>query len=180
MSPSGPTTAVDQAELATRLRETIELLEAIAADRSVLSGVPDEERKRLLQAVANVYSPDRVERRRIECAQPRDNFQLAGNFTWAPIGILARTQRYGEFCNFSSLDPVTDQTFSPKWVTDLDVNYTMGGARFQVGVQNVFNVFPDENIAAGNNNFFGIQVYPSNSPFGMNGRFVYLRVGYGF
>src|SRR4029450_12233680 len=37
----------------------------IAADRSVLAGVPEEERKRLLQAVANVYSPDRVERRRM-------------------------------------------------------------------------------------------------------------------
>jgi NAD(P)-dependent dehydrogenase (short-subunit alcohol dehydrogenase family) len=48
-----------------RLRETIALLESIAADRTVLSGVPDEERKRLLQAVANVYSPDRVERRRM-------------------------------------------------------------------------------------------------------------------
>ena len=48
-----------------RLRDTIDLLESIAADRSVLAGVPDEERKRLLQAVANVYSPDRVERRRM-------------------------------------------------------------------------------------------------------------------
>jgi NAD(P)-dependent dehydrogenase (short-subunit alcohol dehydrogenase family) len=48
-----------------RLSETIELLESIAADRSVLAGVPEEERKRLLQAVANVYSPDRVERRRM-------------------------------------------------------------------------------------------------------------------
>ena len=48
-----------------RLRETIELLESIAADRSVLAGVPEEERKRLLQAVAHVYSPDRVERRRM-------------------------------------------------------------------------------------------------------------------
>jgi len=48
-----------------RLRETIELLESIAADRSVLARVPDDERKRLLQAVANVYSPDRVERRRM-------------------------------------------------------------------------------------------------------------------
>ncbi|HEY9462587.1 MAG TPA: hypothetical protein VIR54_05825, partial [Vicinamibacterales bacterium] len=47
-----------------RLREAIELLESIASDRSVLAGVPEEERKRLLQAVANVYSPDRVERRR--------------------------------------------------------------------------------------------------------------------
>jgi NAD(P)-dependent dehydrogenase (short-subunit alcohol dehydrogenase family) len=56
--------ATDQLTL-QRLRDTIELLESIAADRSVLAGVPDEERKRLLQAVANVYSPDRVERRRM-------------------------------------------------------------------------------------------------------------------
>jgi NAD(P)-dependent dehydrogenase (short-subunit alcohol dehydrogenase family) len=54
-----------------RLRETIELLEAIAADRSVLAGVPDEDRKRLLQAVALVYSPDRVERRRMSKAAAR-------------------------------------------------------------------------------------------------------------
>jgi NAD(P)-dependent dehydrogenase (short-subunit alcohol dehydrogenase family) len=54
-----------------RLRETIELLEAIAADRGVLAGVPDEDRKRLLQAVALVYSPDRVERRRMSKAAAR-------------------------------------------------------------------------------------------------------------
>jgi NAD(P)-dependent dehydrogenase (short-subunit alcohol dehydrogenase family) len=57
-------TAADQLTV-QRLRDTIELLESIAADRSVLAGVPDDERKRLLQAVANVYSPDRVERRRM-------------------------------------------------------------------------------------------------------------------
>src|SRR5688572_27144914 len=56
--------ATDQLTRA-RLREAIELLESIAADRRVLAGVPEEERKRLLQAVANVYSPDRVERRRM-------------------------------------------------------------------------------------------------------------------
>jgi NAD(P)-dependent dehydrogenase (short-subunit alcohol dehydrogenase family) len=55
----------DKIELLTRLRETVDLLESIAADRSVLASVPDEERKRLLLAVANVYSPDRVERRRM-------------------------------------------------------------------------------------------------------------------
>jgi NAD(P)-dependent dehydrogenase (short-subunit alcohol dehydrogenase family) len=52
------------AELLERLRDTIELLESIAADRAVLEGVPGDERKRLLQAVATVYHPDRSERRR--------------------------------------------------------------------------------------------------------------------
>ena len=72
MSPSGPTGAADQVELLARLRKTIEWLEAIAADRSVLAGVPDEERKRLLQAVAKVYSPDRVERRRMSKVVARE------------------------------------------------------------------------------------------------------------
>jgi NAD(P)-dependent dehydrogenase (short-subunit alcohol dehydrogenase family) len=59
-----PTTPEQQA-LAERLRDAVELLESIAADRSVLEGVPGEARKRLLQAVASVYHPDRVERRRM-------------------------------------------------------------------------------------------------------------------
>jgi NAD(P)-dependent dehydrogenase (short-subunit alcohol dehydrogenase family) len=63
---------VDERAIAERLRETIALLETIAADRSVLSGVPDEDRKRLLQAVALVYSPDRVERRRMSKIAARE------------------------------------------------------------------------------------------------------------
>jgi NAD(P)-dependent dehydrogenase (short-subunit alcohol dehydrogenase family) len=51
--------------LLERLRDATALLEAIAGDHSVLAGVPDDERARLLQAVARVYHPDRVERRRM-------------------------------------------------------------------------------------------------------------------
>src|SRR5262245_7903210 len=60
-----PTTEISTQTLATRLRDTVELLESIAADRSVLEGVPEADRRRLLQAVACVYHPDRVERRRM-------------------------------------------------------------------------------------------------------------------
>ena len=60
------------ARLVDRLREAVELLESIAADRSVLEGVPDDERKRLLQAVASVYHPDRVERRRMSKITARE------------------------------------------------------------------------------------------------------------
>ena len=54
----------DARDTLARLLETAEWLEAIAADRTVLDGVPDQARQRLLQAVAAVYHPDRVERRR--------------------------------------------------------------------------------------------------------------------
>src|SRR5215203_2451543 len=54
-----------------RLREAVDLLETIASDRAVLDGVPVEDRQRLLQAVAHVYSPDRSERRRMAKAAAR-------------------------------------------------------------------------------------------------------------
>jgi NAD(P)-dependent dehydrogenase (short-subunit alcohol dehydrogenase family) len=55
----------DLRTLLGRMRDAIDLLEAIAADRSVLADVSDDERTRLLQAVARVHHPDRVERRRM-------------------------------------------------------------------------------------------------------------------
>ena len=47
------------------LAEIAVLLERIALDRSLLEDVPAEDRERFLKAVANVYHPDRVERRRM-------------------------------------------------------------------------------------------------------------------
>ena len=55
-----------------RLRDAIALLESIADDRKVLAEVPHEDRVRLLQVVARVYSPDRADRRRMAKAAARD------------------------------------------------------------------------------------------------------------
>ena len=48
-----------------RLREAAELLESIANGKSLLDGAPEEARQRLLRAVAAVYHPDRLARRRL-------------------------------------------------------------------------------------------------------------------
>ena len=65
MAPHGGT-------LLDRLREAVEILESIAAERSLLARLPDEERQRLLRAVASVYHPDRVERRRMSKIAARE------------------------------------------------------------------------------------------------------------
>ncbi len=44
-----------------------------------------------------------------------------------------------------------------------------------VGAQNLFDEFPDRNSTV--NSFNGIQTFPSHSPFGMNGRAIYARIG---
>jgi len=57
--------------LAQRLRDAADLLEAIAADRALLAGVPAEDKRRLLQAAGQVSRPDAVDRRRLVKASKR-------------------------------------------------------------------------------------------------------------
>ena len=58
-----PPTPSDQLELGDRLRVTTELLESVAINRIAIDGVSEEDRKRFLQAVARIASPDRFVRR---------------------------------------------------------------------------------------------------------------------
>src|SRR3954465_12319317 len=55
-----------------RLRAMAELLEAIAADRTLLDVLTKEERERLLRVVAAVYTPAPVARRRRRKAAKRE------------------------------------------------------------------------------------------------------------
>jgi iron complex outermembrane receptor protein len=120
---------------------------------------------------------DRIERRRIECGQPKDNLRLSGDWSRGRWSGLVRTSRYGEFCSFTAL-PADDQIYGAQWLTDLEVAYTRNRVTVRAGAQNLFDAFPDRNTPV--NSFNGIQTYPSHSPFGMNGRFVYGRLTYRF
>ena len=129
---------------------------------------------------------DRVERARIEVGQPRNNVYLSGVFNYQDLGFTVRTQRFGHVTSFGTpANGSLDQTFGPKWITDVNASYTFGGrVTVSAGADNVFDVYPDENnqgnaTTAGNNNF-GIFPYNQISPFGFNGAFYYGRVTLGF
>jgi NAD(P)-dependent dehydrogenase (short-subunit alcohol dehydrogenase family) len=62
----------EQSNLADRLRDAAELLESIAIDRSLLAGLPEEDRTRLLHAAGRVSRPDAVDRRRLVQATKRE------------------------------------------------------------------------------------------------------------
>jgi iron complex outermembrane receptor protein len=117
---------------------------------------------------------DRIERRRIECGQPRDSVRLDGDWRRNRLGLYVNVARYGEFCSFT-LNAADDQEFRAKWLTDIEASFRPGSYLLAVGVQNLFNVFPDRNTTV--NSFNGIQTFPSHSPFGMNGRALYARIG---
>jgi iron complex outermembrane receptor protein len=120
---------------------------------------------------------DRIERRRIECGQPKDSVRLGGDWRRNRFGIDLDLARFGGYCSFT-LNPADDQQYTPKWLTDAEASYRTAGYTLAAGMQNLFNVFPDRNIAV--NSFNGIQTFPSHSPFGMNGRTLYARLGWSF
>lgn len=135
---------------------------------------------------------DRVERRRVECGQPDDNIRLMQSFHRSAWNVTTRESRYGEYCSFTALVgtlPLDDQVYSAEWLADAELSYRWRGYTFAVGAENLFDNFPDRNLvfregttppaytAQSNNGMF---TYPSQSPFGMNGRFVYTRLSYTF
>lgn len=116
---------------------------------------------------------DREQRRRIECGQPKDSARLSADWSRSRWSAAAHVNRYGEYCSPQN-SPANDQTFSPKWITDLEVSYSAGRATVAVGGQNLFDVYPETQLPA--NSLGGIIRYPAFVPYGVNGRFLYARI----
>ncbi len=122
----------------------------------------------------------RVELARFEVGAPRDKFFLNNVWTKGGFSISTTATRYGEFTILNS-NPVLDQTFGAKWLFDLAFSYKTNGWEFTVGGDNVLDEYPDENLyisPALNTSTTGQLPYPSQSPFGFNGAYMYARIGY--
>ena len=62
--------------------------------------------------------------------------------------------------------------FGGKTLFDLEAGRQFGQVRWSLGVRNLFDTFPDKNTL---DNGYGIFPWAGASPFGYNGRFVYVR-----
>ncbi|HEX2121787.1 MAG TPA: TonB-dependent receptor [Thermoanaerobaculia bacterium] len=135
---------------------------------------------------------DRQERRRFECAQPRDNIRLLQSWNRGGWNVTTRESRYGEYCSLTLLE-ADDQTYEAEWVADAEVSYRWNQYTFALGAENIFDTFPDRNLLfrpdangqpttalAQQSGAGGTNSYPINAAFGMNGRFVYTRITYRF
>lgn len=120
---------------------------------------------------------DRIERARIEEGQPRQTTSLTLDHTLGRWAANLHVQKYGAVTT-RGVNSSLDQTFGPKWITDLNASYAiLRPLRFTVGANNLFDVYPDKQIAANNNS--GIFQYPNTvNTFGFNGRFVYVKARY--
>jgi iron complex outermembrane receptor protein len=97
--------------------------------------------------------------------------------------VSARLNHYGSFFE-DHLDTgaITGPDALPIYgdgalIVDAEVGYRFeGGAYVNVGAQNLFDTYPDENPWA---DVVGAQ-YPAHTPWGFNGGFYYVRMGYEF
>lgn len=118
---------------------------------------------------------DRIERGRIEVGQPHNNLSFNLDHTAKALSGNIHVQRYGAVgFRGSALNASLDQTFSPKWISDVSLSYAFPhNTRLTVGADNVFDIYPDLQIPGNANT--GVFPYNGISPFGFNGRFVYVR-----
>ncbi|WP_460609109.1 TonB-dependent receptor [Hymenobacter terrigena] len=131
---------------------------------------------------------DRQQRARLESGNPRSKINLSANYGYGIFGIEARTVRFGEV-QYKDADPARsfiDQTFAAKWVTDLTLSAQITKQiGVIVGVNNLFNVYPDKFFQNPRNNEFNFSVDPNlsyNSTLDNTnrGRFVYPANQFGF
>jgi len=117
---------------------------------------------------------DRFERSKLEEAQPHRTVNFTLDHTIRRFNATVHTTRYGQIGTRGPSNPALDQTYKARWITDANVSLpVVPHFGVTLGVNNIADVYPSENIPANNN--FGILPYPGFSPFGFNGRFMYVR-----
>lgn len=93
---------------------------------------------------------NRKEQARIVSARPASKFLLATDYHLGKFSTGLRFTRFGQVTWRHATDPLKDQTFSAKVLTDLNLNYKINQtATFGLTINNLFDVYPDEVDAKG-------------------------------
>lgn len=122
---------------------------------------------------------NREERSRIENGQPAHKVKLSAALKIPVAGVILSTIRFGEVKYVHPIHTGQDQTFTPKWITDVVAYYNITSKiRLSAGGNNLFNVYPDKHTHPENINF-GRFVYSRRvSQFGFNGAYYFVRFSF--
>ncbi|HWU03448.1 MAG TPA: TonB-dependent receptor [Novosphingobium sp.] len=106
--------------------------------------------------------------------------KVTGQIDWAggKIGATARVTYYGNVVTGGST-AAGDYSTGIRAITDLELRYqpkeTM--LNLALGANNLFDVYPRALTASQNSGTNGLVAFPYYSPYGFNGRYVYVRAG---
>ncbi|MFK3736722.1 TonB-dependent receptor plug domain-containing protein [Massilia sp. TN1-12] len=125
----------------------------------------------------------------LETASPRVRVNLGALWKMGNWTVNLRENFFGKSSELQSSDGATyyETEIKPTALTDLEVSYQYNKAwTFSLGANNLFNQYPNHinaNLLAeqrANLDNAAVTVYPSFSPFGINGGYYYARVGFKF
>ncbi len=131
---------------------------------------------------------DKVAISNLETASPEFKVTLSQVYSRGPFSLRLANTLFGPSSRYA--DPGDGQYYldrtGVKLVTDLDVSYRVRpNIKISAGANNLFNVFPNRvnaaglaaSAAAGNP---AVEIYPSFSPFGVNGGYYFARLSVDF
>jgi iron complex outermembrane receptor protein len=115
---------------------------------------------------------DKFTKIQIEKERPDWRGTLTADYTRERFHVLGRSSYYGKFHSAPGLCDTCEQIFGGKMLLDLETGLQIGDVRWSLGVRNLLDTYPDKNTL---DNGYGIFPWAGASPFGYNGRFVYVR-----
>ena len=107
----------------------------------------------------------------IERNRPNQRTSLTTNYLRGRTHGMLRISNYGNYVD-GSLSGL--ETFDAKTLADAEIGYRFDRVGISFGATNLFNTYPGLVTVADNTNN-GTFMYPGSSPFGYNGRFIYVR-----
>jgi iron complex outermembrane recepter protein len=128
----------------------------------------------------------RSQRGALEHGQPRRTLTLGVDYSTGRFGLNLNNQRSGPSAQLDMINPDADQYAAAKWITNVRASYRLR-PRLEVAINaaNLFDVYPTESdgfkdaVDARSESLEGISRYEAAlSPFGMNGRTIYVQLSY--
>ena len=126
----------------------------------------------VLNPVPTLFARQRI--LTIEDGTPDTKISAAADWALNKFGATVRATYYGDVLQAGSTE-ANDYSTGAKTVVDLEGRYQLTNRiGVTVGVDNVFDEYPDYVPASLNSN--GVLGFPYYSPFGFNGRYAYARL----
>jgi len=129
----------------------------------------------ILKAInPNLVLFDRQKIADLTVGTPKKKVVLGAVWSRDTLSASLRTTRYGEYTE-AGTSATLDRTFSPKWVTDLDVSWDVRPTtNIGIGANNLFDEHPDKIGIVNADN--GMGQFGNFSPFGITGGYYYARL----
>jgi iron complex outermembrane receptor protein len=118
----------------------------------------------------------------VEEGQPSEHYVLGGTWFYGDFSANLRFNYFGAVSAEWFTQPVKF-TWGGEWLTDLSFSYRMtDDLRVTAGGMNIFDQYPDEWAVGPTNPFplLGFKYGWETVPFGINGGYYFLRLGYTF